>query len=95
MSVQKQRPAQTVTERTHFVGINTPMGSDASIYILRQRVYEDGHVMNLPGTFNKSWSDIKEMPSAAVYLADCQNAKTLDDLFIAKKTFFDALTAEE
>ena len=95
MSTQKRIPEQIITERTHFVGINTPMGSDASIYILRQIVYEDGHVMNLPGAFNKSWSDIKEMPSAAVYLADCQNANTLDDLFIAKKTFFDALTSEE
>lgn len=94
MSIQKQQPAQTITERTHFVGINTPASGGASIYILRQNVYADGTVMNLPGTFNKSWADIKKTDAAAAYLTACQSAQSLDDLFAAKKNLFDALTTE-
>jgi len=95
MSVQKQRPAQTVTERTHFVGRYTPNGGDASVYILRESVTSDGGSTNLGVCFRENFAQIKLRPAAAAYLAACQEAKSIDDLFIAEKNLYDALIAEK
>jgi hypothetical protein len=95
MSVTKQRPAETITERTHFIGRHTPNGGDASVYILRESVTSDGKLTNLGECFNESFAKIKARPAAAAYLAACQQAKSMDDLFIAEKNLYDALVAEK
>ena len=95
MSRQKSIPAQTITERTHFVGRQTPNGADASVYILRESVTADGKVTNMGECFRETFAKIKKRPAAAAYLAACQAALTLDDLFTAEKNLYDALIAEK
>jgi hypothetical protein len=95
MAIQKNKPAQTITERTHFVGRHTPNGGDASVYILRESISSDGKSTNLGECFRESFAQIKERPAAAAYLAACQQAKSIDDLFVAEKNLYDALIAEK
>ena len=95
MSIQKQYPAQTITERTRFVGRHTPNGGEASVYILRESVTTDGKATNLGECFHENFAKLKERPAAAAYLAACQQAESIDDLFIAEKNLYDALIAEK
>jgi hypothetical protein len=95
MSIQKNKPSQTVTERTHFVGRHSPVNGDASVYILREEITEDGKATNLGECFREPFAKIKERPAAVAYLAACQNAKSIDDLFTAEKNLYDALVAEK
>ncbi len=95
MSVQKTKPPQTVTERTHFVGRHSPVNGDASLYILREEVPANGKAVNLGEVFRETFTQIKSRPAAAAYLSACQQAKSLDDLFAAEKKLYDDLVTEK
>lgn len=95
MSITEQRPAQTITKRTHFVGRQSPVIGEASLYILREEIDEDGESKNLGNVFEETFSRLKSRPAAAIYLAACKAAVTLDDLFAAEKNLYDNLVKEK
>jgi hypothetical protein len=99
MATAPTQESLTKVERTFRANFETPRTGGYSLQIHRQEILTDSSGKDLAVTektfrYNEPISKTFTRPSAAVFLAACQNAQSLTDVMSAMSHLFDGLVAE-